>query len=244
MSFNVQLPDFDESIAREFIGPGNDAFSSQFLGIPFFEAEGLWTLLLRFFFNFVICLIVIRFFYYAKCRRKDYFFTFMLFSVTIFLLIFLLDNVKLQIGFALGLFAIFGMIRYRTETVPIREMTYLFITIGISVINGLAMTVSYVELFITNLLFILMVWIFESNKLVKHIATKIVLYEKIELIKADKEAELIADLKERTALDILKVEVGHIDFLRDVAYIKVYYNPHNNSINTIDTITKAKGFNQ
>src|SRR5574344_2388801 len=97
--------------------------------------------------------------YYRKSGRRDYYNTFLLFSVTIFLLIFLLDNVKLQMGFALGLFAIFGMIRYRTETVPIREMTYLFMIIGISVINGLATSVSYTELLTTNLIFIVMTWI-------------------------------------------------------------------------------------
>lgn len=238
----LQLPNFDPDIAREFSGAGTDGSSLNFFGIPLFEAESFWLLLFRFFFNFLICWVIIQFFYYRKSQRKDYYFTFMLFSVTIFLLIFLLDNVRLQMGFALGLFAIFGMIRYRTETVPIREMTYLFVTIGISVINGLAMTVSYAELIITNLLFIVAVWILESNKLLKHTATKIILYEKIELVKEGKREDLILDLKERTGLDIKNVEVGHIDFLRDVAYVKVYYQPQDNHINTIDTMTKLKDF--
>ena len=241
MNFFLQLPEFDPDIAREFNG-GSESFVPSLFGIPLFEAESLWLLLIRFAFNFLICWIIIRFCYYKKSQRRDYYISFMLFSMTIFLLIFLLDNVKLQIGFALGLFAIFGMIRYRTETVPFREMTYMFVIIGISVINGLAMTVSYAELFITNLLFILVTFFFEYNTLIKHTATKIILYEKIELIKEGREDELMADLKARTGLNIKRLEVGHIDFLRDVAYIKVYYIPKDNLINTIDNKVKIKDF--
>jgi len=230
-------PDYDPSIASEF-GNASAASELTFMGIPLMESNSFWLLIFRFAFNLLICWIIIQYFYYKKSRRKDYYFTFMLFSVTVFLLIFLLDNVSMQLGFALGLFAIFSMIRYRTETVPIREMTYLFVVIGISVINGLAMTVSYAELVLTNLLFIIIIWILESNKVLKHTSCKIVLYEKIELIKPEKEAELIADLKNRTGLDITKVEVGYINFLRDVAYIKVYYNSVTNEINTIDNITR------
>jgi hypothetical protein len=201
-----------------------EKFSLDFLGIPLFDAQSLFLLLFRFGFNFLICWIIIHCFYYRKSYRRDYYTTFLLFSVTIFLLIFLLDNVKLQMGFALGLFAIFGMIRYRTETVPIREMTYLFMIIGISVINGLAMTVSYAELFCTNLIFIVVTWFLEYNKIIRHTAFKIILYEKIQLIVPERKNELLEDLKERTGLDIQKVEIGNIDFLRDVAYIKIYYN--------------------
>lgn len=233
--FNPEIPhDFDASSFTE-IGSAKDLF-----GIPFWQADSFWQLLLRFAFNFIICFVIIHFFYYKKSQRRDYYFTFLLFTVTIFLLVYLLDNVKMQIGFALGLFAIFGMIRYRTETVPIREMTYLFITIGISVINGLALTVSYAELVVTNLLFIAIIWIFESNKFIKHRATKIILYEKIELIKVGREAELLADLNERTGLNILKFEVGNIDFLKDVAYIKIYFHNLNNETTPSDEEQKIK----
>lgn len=232
-----ELPEYDPTIAAEF---GNQATASTitFMGIPLMEESSLWLLLLRFTFNILVCWIIIQFFYYKKSHRKDYYFTFMLFTVTVFLLIFLLDNVAMPIGFALGLFAIFGIIRYRTETVPIREMTYLFVVIGISVINGLAMGVSYAELVVTNLLFIIVVWALESNKVLKHTSCKIILYEKIDLIRPEKHDEMIADLKKRTGLDITKVEVGHINFLRDTAYIKIYYNSATNEINTIDTTTR------
>ena len=167
----------------------------------------------------------------------------MLFAVTIFLLIIQMDNMKMAISFALGLFAIFGMIRYRTETLKVREMTYLFIIIGISIINGLALTVSYLELGVTNLLFIISIWLFENQIITtKRTETKIILYDKIENAKHGREAELIADLKERTGLDIIDVEVGHIDFLRDVAFVKVTYKPFSKMQNTINNVTKLKDF--
>jgi hypothetical protein len=202
-----------------------DTPTYNFFDIPIFDGPSLALLLIRFGFNLLICWIIIQVFYYKKSGRRDYYFTFLLFSVTIFLLIFLLDNVKLQMGFALGLFAIFGMIRYRTETVPIREMTYLFEIIGISVINGLAMTVSYTEIVVTNVLFLLVTWVLENNNVLKHTASKIILYDKIQNVVPEREKELIEDLKVRTGLEILKVEVGNIDFLRDVAYIKIFYKP-------------------
>jgi len=203
-----------------------------------FDPANLWVLLLRFAFNMLICWTIIQFFYYRKSHRKDYYFTFMLFSVSVFLLLFLLESIPMQIGFALGLFAIFGMIRYRTETVQIREMTYLFVIIAISVVNGLASEVPVVSVIVANLLFILIIWILESNQFLKHISTKIILYEKIDLIKPDRYPEMIADLKERTGLNITKVEVGHIDFLRDTAFLKVYYKAESDEINTIDSIIR------
>lgn len=234
------MQNFDPDIAREF---GGDAFESGFLGVPLVDMTSLWTLLLRFAFHFLVCWVIVRCFYYPKSRRNDYYFTFMLFAVTIFLLIIQMDNMKMAISFALGLFAIFGMIRYRTETLKVREMTYLFIIIGISIINGLALTVSYIELLVTNALFIISIWLFESNILAsRRTETKIILYDKIENAKHGREDELIADLKERTGLDITNVEVGHIDFLRDVAFVKVTYKPFSKTQNTINNITKLKDF--
>ncbi len=234
---------FDPDIAREFANDMTEIPSpNDILGIALWQKDSLISLVVLFAFNLLICWLIVHFLYYRKSKRKDYYFTFMLFSTTVFLLMNLLNNVNLAMGFAMGLFAIFGMIRYRTEPLPIREMTYLFVTIGISVINGLAMSHGYLNLLIVNVLFILVIVIFDGNKAIKHVATKIVLYEKIELVKHGRENELIADLKERTGLDIQQVEVGHIDFLRDVAYVKIYYKPFDNQINTIDTMVKAKDF--
>lgn len=154
-------------------------------------------------------------------------------------MIFLLGNVKLKVGFALGLFAIFGIIRYRTESMPVREMTYLFVIIAISVINALGHeTLSFWELVGTNLLFVLSILVCESTKWMKHVACKLVLYDRIELIHQDRNDELLEDLRKRTGLDVCRVEVGHIDFLRDVAMLKVHYNSHSTSQNTVDELVK------
>ena len=229
--------DYDPEINAEFVQTLAEKGLS-FMGVDVFDATSFWMLLMRFVFNLLVCWIIIQFFYYKKSRRKDWYFTFMLFSVTIFLLLFLLQSIPMQIGFALGLFAIFGMIRYRTETVQIREMTYLFVIIGLSVINGLSMDVPYVTVIVANILFIFIIWLLESNKFLKHTSTKIVLYEKIQLIKPEAREELMKDVGERTGLNITKIEVGHIDFLRDIAYLKVYYKANADEINTIDTTTR------
>lgn len=196
----------------------------------------LTELLIRFVLNTAVIALIVRVFYYPKSRRRDYFFTFILISISVFLLIFLMGGVKLKIGFALGLFAIFGIIRYRTESVPIREMTYLFLIIAVSAINGLATSISYVELLATNLLFIISIWALESNRWVKHVASKLVLYDNISLITPEKENELIEDLKKRTGLDVLRVEVGAIDFSKDTAMVKIYYEPLTNEVNSVNHV--------
>lgn len=235
----TDFPEYDPTIAQQYgesMSTGPD-----FMGIPLFDGDAMIQLFLRFGFNLLICWIIVRYFYYKKSQRKDFVYTFTLFSVTIFLLIFLLNGVKLQIGMGLGLFAIFGILRYRTEQVSIREMTYLFTIIGISVINGLAMTLSYSVLVATNMLFLLVTFI-ESRLVAKQFSSKIVLYEKIDLITPDKSEELKADLEKRTGLTILKVEVGHVDFLRDVAFLKVNYSLEGKEPNTIDSLTKLNQF--
>ena len=231
------MPEFDPTIAEEF-GYGI-AETQTFLGVPIFEADSIYNLLIRFGFNLLAGWILIHFAYFRRSHRRDYYLTFMLFSTTMFLLIFLMENVKLQIGFTLGLFAIFGMIRYRTETVPIREMTYLFVIIGLSVINGLAMTVSYAEIFITNALLIGLCFFLEWLIGRKQLSEKLILYEKIDLIVPEKRQEMIADLEQRTGIrPIVKVEIGHIDLLRDATFVKIFYKPAKDEIDTIGTNPK------
>ena len=234
-------PNFDPDIAREF-GAAPGVSDINFLGVPLFDSTSFWTLLLRFVFNFLVCWIIIRCFYYKKSQRRDYYFTFMMFAVVIFLIITLMDNMKMNVAYALGLFAIFGMIRYRTETLRIREMTYLFVIMGVSIINGQALTTSYIELFVTNALVILAIWAFEGNRHAKQMSEKVILYDKIDMVKAGREEELKADLEERTGIKIEKMEVGHIDYLRDVAYIKIWYRLAPGEVNTIGTFTKLKEF--
>ena len=210
----------------------------EFMDSPIMSSLDVWQLLFRFAFNSVVMWIIIHWFYYRKARRRDYYFTFALISVSIFFLIFLLGSVKMKIGFALGLFAIFGIIRYRTEQMPVREMTYLFVLIAISVINALSTSISLAELILTNLIFIFCIWFSESYRWLRHVSNKLVQYDKIELIKPDKREELIADLRERTGLNVISVEVGSIDFLRDTALLKIHYEDDENSINTVNNITK------
>jgi hypothetical protein len=201
------------------------ANSSQIFGIEIINAPDFGELVLRFALNLAVIVIIVRYLYYTVSKRKDYLFSYIMISSVIFLLCFLLNSVKLQIGFALGLFAIFGIIRYRTDSIPIKEMTFLFVIIGVSVINALAnKKISYAELIFTNLVIVILVWFMERIWLMNKEGKKIVQYEKIELIKPDKEAELIADLRERTGLDITRVEIGKIDFLRDTARIRIYFN--------------------
>lgn len=232
--------EFDPSIAEEF---GYDVTSQiSFLGVPLCDTQSLIHLLMRFAFNLLVSWLIVRFCYYRKSQRRDYVLTFMLFSSAMFLLIFLMENVKLQIGLTLGLFAIFGVIRYRTETVPVREMTYLFVIIAISVINGLALNISYAELLAADALVLLLLWVLESRLLLRHTSTKLVLYERIDLITPQRRGELVADLERRLGLKIDKVEVGHVDFLRDVAFVKVYYALEGDEQNSIDTLTKPNQF--
>ena len=147
-----------------------------------------------------------------------------LISLTVFILCVLLDDVKLQLGFALGLFAIFGIIRYRTDPIPIKEMTYLFLVIGVSVVNALAnKKISYAELLFANFIIVFITFGMERLWLLKHESRKMILYEKIELIVPDKKELLLDDLKARTGLEIIRYEIKKIDLVRDVANICVYY---------------------
>ena len=184
---------------------------------------GLLEMLIRFTLNILAVGSIVRFFYYPKSQRRDYYFTFILISVSIFMLVYYMEGAKLKVGAALGLFAIFGIIRYRTEAVPIREMTYLFFLVALSVINGMAEEMSIIELMIPNLIFILVAWLFESSRLVRHVPSKYICYDNISLITPERRADLIADLKQRTGLNVIRVEVGTIDFLRDSALLKIYY---------------------
>lgn len=201
----------------------NELDELDLLGVPFVEGYDFLTMLLRFSFNTVMVWIMIHCLYYPKSQRRDYYFTFMLISISIFFMIYLLGGVKLKVGFALGLFAIFGIIRYRTESMPVREMTYLFSIIAMSVINALATTISYIELITTNAIFVLAAWFFESYVLLKHVSTKLIQYDRIALITPERYDEMLIDLKQRTGLNITKAEVGAIDFLRDMAIVKIYY---------------------
>ena len=147
----------------------------------------------------------------------------MLISTAIFLLCYLLANVHLDLAFALGLFAIFGIIRYRTDAIPIKEMTYLFVIIGLAVMNALVAGISIAEIALANVVLIGLAYGLEKVWLLRHESRKIILYERIDLVKAGNRVALKKDLEERTGIKINRVEVGRIDFLRDTALIKIFF---------------------
>jgi len=197
----------------------------RFLGIKLINVGDFSDLLVRFTINTILVLIVVHFIYSKNSQRKDFYFSYIAIGVVVFFLSSLLNNVKLELGFALGLFAIFGIIRYRTDAIPIKEMTYLFIIIGVSVINALSnKKVSYAELLFTNSAIVFGLWLLERRLMLKQEGSIKLIYEKIENIHTKSERELLADLKERTGIDIVRYEIKKIDFLKDIAIIRLYFN--------------------
>tara|TARA_B100000965_G_scaffold389886_1_gene396120 strand:- start:130 stop:774 length:645 start_codon:yes stop_codon:yes gene_type:complete len=196
----------------------------EFLGTPVFDSKDFWKMVTKTIFNLMVITVIVRYIYYPITKNKDYLFTYFLISLTVFLLCVLLDSVKLQLGFALGLFAIFGIIRYRTDPIPIKEMTYLFLVIGISVVNALSnKKISHAELVFANLLIVFVTYGMERLWLLKHQSRKNITYEKIELIVPERREELIADLKERVGVDVIRVEVRRVDLLKDTANLRIFY---------------------
>ena len=197
----------------------------EFYGIDLFDLEDFSKLLFKFGINFIFLIIIVRLIYYRVKDDKDYVFTYIMFNILTFFICFLLRKVPMEIGFALGLFAVFGILRYRTEAIPIRQMTYLFIVIGISMINALSnKSVSIFEVLFTNGLITLITYLIDRLWFQTIEEKKSIVYEKIELIKPENKQELIKDLKERTGLPIHEVKVEKIDFLKDTAAVTIYYN--------------------
>lgn len=212
---------------------GQGAEALQFLGIKLINPTDFLQLVTRFAFNFLVTIILIRFLYYPHSKRLDYFFIFMIFSTVVFLLCFLLGKVSVQLGFALGLFAIFGILRYRTDTIPIKEMTYLFLMVGISVVNSLSdKSISWVELVFANAVIILITWYLEKIWMKKQGEFMDIRYEKIELIHPSRRAELMEDLKNRTGLDVYRVTIDRINYLRDTARIRIFFH-HGEEVNPL-----------
>ena len=188
------------------------------------EPESFIDLLLRLAYNLAAAVIIIRFIYYPKEKKREYLFTFFIFNILIFFVCTFLKSIIINIGFAFGLFAIFTILRYRTETIPIREMTYQFLIITLGAINGLASIGTWhLQLLFINLTVVVFTFILDSNLLLKEEHSKPILYEKIELIKPEKRDALLVDLRERTGLDIYRIKINKIDFLQDTAIITVYY---------------------
>lgn len=210
----------------------------EFLDGQLIDVPSLSVMIFRFVLNLLFVFILIQFFYFRKSRRLDYYFTFILISISIFFLIYLLGSVKIKVGMALGLFAIFGIIRYRTETIPVREMTYIFVIISLSVINAIATNLSYAEIFATNIIYVASVWVVESFSGHKHVASKLILYDRVDNIQPEQRDLLLEDLRKRTGLRIVKVEIGAINFLQDTVMLKVFYEAPFNETSSVDHIMK------
>ena len=196
---------------------------SEFLNIPLFD-DDFFKMVFRFFLNTIFLTIIIQWLYYKSVKKRDYLFTYYMIGVIVFFLCFTLKKYELDIGMALGLFAIFGIIRYRTNPVPIKEMTYLFVIIGVSVINSLAnQKMIYAEIVGANIIIVSTIYIIERIWFRENTLSKNIIYEKIENIKPEMHDVLVQDLEERTGLKITEVEIGKIDFLKDTTSITIKY---------------------
>ena len=195
----------------------------EFLDIPLFD-DDFFKMMFRFTLNFLFLTVIIRFIYYPDSKRKDYVFTYYLISIIVFFLCFTLKKYEMDIGMALGLFAIFGIIRYRTNPVDIKEMTYLFVVIGVSIINALAnKKMSYAEILSANAIIIFVLVLIERYWALKQVVSKSIIYENIENIKPENYKTLKRDLENRTGLTINKVLIGDVDFLKDTAKVTIFY---------------------
>lgn len=211
----------------------------EFINVPLFD-EDLYKMLFRFLINSTFIVIIVRYLYFRSTHNKDFMFSYFMVSLIVFFICFTLKKLELELGMALGLFAIFGIVRYRTDAIPIKEMTYLFIVIGVSVMNALAnKKMSYAELAFANVAiagaaYLLEVFWFSQGEVRKEIVL-----EEIELVKPQNYEALKENLEERTGLRINRVVVGEIDFLKDVADVTIFYHL-NKQEGTLGEILKEK----
>ena len=208
-----------------------------------FDMAATGHLLFRFLFNLFFVWVIIHVFYYNKTKKLNFYFTFLLISISVFMMIYLLGSggIKIKMGMALGLFAIFGILRYRTEVISVREMTYLFVIISVSVINALAVHLSFFTLLVANVIFLLSVWFFEGSRRLRQITCKHILYDRVDHLKPEQYPLLLEEVKERTGLDIIRIEVGAINYLQDSVMLKVYYElpEGENTVNTMMKLPKG-----
>ena len=209
-----------------------------------FLSPSFSMMLIRLVINLVFVGFIIDRLYYPKSKRRDFYFTFMLISIAIFFIVFFMIFVleemkgKTSLGIGIGLFGIFSIMRYRTDAMPVREMTYLFVIIALSLVNAISEGVPMIELGITNLIFLVAVWVSEWH--LKVLPSKIIQYDKIDLVTPDRKADLIADLEKRLGLEIVQVEVGAVDFIRDMAMVKIRYRGKRSDGDVADNLKLTK----
>jgi hypothetical protein len=183
------------------------------------------SFILSFGFNFLVVILIVRLIYYPSTPNKRYVFTFLAFNTVIFFVLSFMTNAEIGVGVGFGLFAIFSILRYRTDPIPIREMTYLFIIAALPIMNSAGANSNiWPQLVVANLAILGIMWVLEKEWGFHYESSKRILYEKIDLIRPDRRAELQADLEQRTGLKLKRIAIGKVDFLRDTADLKVYYD--------------------
>ena len=183
------------------------------------------NLLIGFILNLSVAIVIVRFIYYPVKQNKNFVFTFLAFNTAIFFVMTVLTNAELSVGVGFGLFGLFSLLRYRTDTMPAREMTYLFIVNALPVMNSILMiNEAWAALLLANTAVIIILFILERGWGFNYELSQRILYERIELIKPEHYDLLLEDLRIRTGLPIKRCEVGNINFLRDSAEIKIYYD--------------------
>jgi hypothetical protein len=180
---------------------------------------------IRFGLNFLVIFILVRLIYYPIRKNRDFLFTFFLFNIINFLICYLLSSAQLKMGFAFGLFAIFSILRYRTVTVPVREMGYFFVSVTLGIINALTGTEDGFWLLASaNIIILAVAWVIDFGITITHENSKEVIYDRVDLLGTEKQNELLEDLKKRTGLPVHRVEILKIDFLKDIIRMNVFYN--------------------
>ncbi|MAV42589.1 MAG: DUF4956 domain-containing protein [Flavobacteriaceae bacterium] len=197
----------------------------EFLDIPLFD-DDFYKMILRFFINLFFLTAIVKYIYHKNNQDKDYFFTFYAIGIVVFFLCFTLKKYELDLGMALGLFAIFGILRYRTVPLDVKEMTYLFVIIGISVMNALSnKKMSYIEIITANSAIVFGLYWLELYWISNFLLSKKIVYETIENIHPDNHEKLKKDLEQRLGIEIHDLEIGDVNFLRDTAQITIRYKP-------------------
>jgi hypothetical protein len=209
-----------------------EATVKSLFGLDVFNSTEFWPTVIRFFYNFGIIFFIARVVYFRVSHRADYFFTYLLVSSIVFIICNLLDAATFQIGFALGLFAVFGIIRYRTTPIPIREMTYLFVIIGISVKNALVTgEVSLLRTLFADSIIIMIIWGAQGFLLRNKLLRKTIVYNNMDLLKPDRYEELLQDLSTMSGFPIEKAQVGRVDYVKRNARLRIFFYeknaPHN-----------------
>lgn len=211
--------------------------------MEFFELSNDFAMMfVRLLINIVFTWLIIDRLYFKKSQRRDFYFTFMLIAMAIFFIVFFMIFVledmkgKTSMGVGIGLFGIFSIMRYRTDTMPVREMTYLFVIIALSLVNAVSVNVPLFEVLLTNVIMVIAVWLCEMH--LKSRPSKLIQYDRIELITPERRPELIADLEKRLGVKVKNVEIGSIDFLRDMVMLRVSYEGTSNSVDEIPKFSK------